>query len=98
MTFKTRLSVLLVSTPDLAFVVIGGMMGNASARSGEDFYRHLGILFEVVGLVQNNYVEEVNVDKVMEGAFRGLSEGLAPDSAYLNPQQVREVESGAAPE
>lgn len=98
MTFKTRLSVLLVSTPVLAFVVIGGMMGNASARTGEDFYRHLGLLFEVVGLVENNYVEAVNVDKVMEGAFRGLAEGLDPDSAYLNPQQVREVESGGVPE
>ena len=27
MTFKTRLSVLLVSTPVLAFVVVGGLMG-----------------------------------------------------------------------
>ena len=41
-----------------------------------------------------NYVEEVKVDKVMEGAMRGLAEGLDPDSAYLNAGQVREVESG----
>ena len=29
MTFKTRLSVLLLSTPVLAFVLVGGLMGNA---------------------------------------------------------------------
>lgn len=95
MTFKTRLSVLLLSTPVLAFVLVGGVMGNASARAEETFYKHLGVLFDVVGLVRSNYVEEVNLDKVMEGAFRGLAEGLDPDSAYLTPQQVQDLESGS---
>src|SRR5437899_5748740 len=31
----------------------------------------------------------------MRGAMRGLAEGLDPDSAYLTPDQVRQVESGA---
>ena len=35
MTFKTRLSVLLLSTPVVVFVVVGGLMGNASARAGD---------------------------------------------------------------
>ena len=34
----------------------------------------------------NNYVEEVKVDKVMEGAMHGLADGLDPDSAYLNAE------------
>ena len=36
-------------------------------------------------LITSNYVEEVNVDKVMHGAMRGLADGLDPDSAYLTP-------------
>ena len=34
----------------------------------------------------------------MQGAMRGLADGLDPDSAYLSPDQVKEVESqqGAA--
>ena len=43
MTLKTRLSVLLISTPFLAFVVVGGLMGNASARAGEDKFQHLKV-------------------------------------------------------
>ena len=27
----------------------------------------------------------------MEGALKGLADGLDPDSAYLNPQQVADV-------
>jgi carboxyl-terminal processing protease len=97
MTFKTRLSVLLVSTPVLAFVLIGGLMGNsAAARTGQDAFVHLRAFRDVVGLVMSTYVEEVKVDKVMEGALRGLAEALDPDSVYLTAAQVRDVESRSA--
>ena len=88
MTFKTRLSVLLICTPILAFVVIGGLMGRAAALGNDETYQHLRVFDEVVSLVMSNYVEEVKVDKVMEGAMRGLAEGLDPDSAYLTAAQV----------
>lgn len=96
MTFKTRLSVLLLSTPVLAFVIVGGLMGNASAGNDDETFQHLRVFDDVVNLVTNNYVEEVKIDKAMEGALRGLADGLDPDSAYLNAKQTREVESGAA--
>jgi len=44
--------------------------------------------------VMSNYVEEVKVDRVMEGAMRGLAEGLDPDSAYLTPSELKIVEAG----
>jgi carboxyl-terminal processing protease len=96
MTLKTRVTVLLISTPVLAFVVVGGLMGNASATRGDETFQHLRVFEDVVRLVMNNYVEEVKVDRVMEGAMRGLADGLDPDSAYLNPKQLKEVESGTA--
>jgi carboxyl-terminal processing protease len=95
MTLRTRLSVMLVSTPVLAFVLVGGLMGNASARSGDQTFQHLRVFEDVVTLVLNNYVEEVKIDRAMEGAMRGLADGLDPDSAYLNAKQTREVEAGA---
>jgi len=38
----------------------------------------------------------VDVTKVMNGAMNGLADSLDPDSAYLTPDQVKQVESGAA--
>lgn len=96
MTFKTRVSVLLVSTPVLAFVLVGGVLGNASAGTDDETFRHLKVFRDVVSLVRSNYVEEVKVDKVMEGALRGMAEALDPDSAYLSPQEVQQIESRAA--
>lgn len=94
MTTKTRLSVLLLSTPLLAFVLVGGLMGKEPG--GDQEFQHLRTFQEVLHLVTSNYVEEVKVDKVMEGAMRGLADGLDADSAYLTPRQVRALEAGEA--
>ena len=82
MTTRTRLSVLLISTPVLAFIVVGGLLGRASTGDAE--FQHLRVFQDVVSLILNNYVEDAKVDKVMEGAMRGLADGLDPDSAYLD--------------
>jgi carboxyl-terminal processing protease len=84
---RSRLLVLVVSIPVLAFAVIGGFMGRASAQ--QESYQPLRIFEDVVTLIVNNYVEEVQVDKVMKGAMHGLADGLDPDSAYLDANHVK---------
>ena len=93
MTAKTRLSILLVSTPVLAFVVVGGLVGQERG-SGESSFRHLRVFQDVVNLVMSNYVEEVGIERAMGGAMRGLADGLDPDSSYLEPKQVRALAAG----
>jgi carboxyl-terminal processing protease len=90
MTTRTRLSVLLISTPLLAFIVLGGISGKAS--SGDQTFQHLRVFEDVVSLILNNYVEDAKVDKVMEGAMRGLADGLDPDSAYLTAAEVKSID------
>ncbi|HWP99750.1 MAG TPA: S41 family peptidase [Vicinamibacterales bacterium] len=92
MSTRTRLLLLCVSAPLLAFVLIGGVLGRQA--SGQEAYPHLRVFEDVVSLIVQNYVEEVDVDRVMEGALRGLADGLDADSAYLAPDQVRAVERG----
>lgn len=96
MSFKTRMSVLLLSTPVLAFVLVGGLMGGESAAQQQG-YGDLRVFNDVLDLVQHNYVGEVQVDKVMDGAMRGLADGLDPDSAFLNQTQVKAIEAGEPP-
>jgi carboxyl-terminal processing protease len=87
MTSRTRLWVLVVSTPVIAFALIGGYLGQAMTR--DDNYRNLAIFGDVFDLVVDNYVEEVDVQKAMRGALRGLADGLDSDSAYLSADLVR---------
>jgi len=94
MTSRTRLFVLAVSTPVIAFALIGGYLGHVMAK--DETYQHLRIFQDVVSLVVDNYVEEVDVRQAMRGAMRGLADGLDPDSAYLTPDLVKAFESNAA--
>ena len=95
MKIRGRVLVLAVSVPVIAFAVIGGFLGN-SALAREDSYQYLRIFEDVVSLIVNNYVEEVNVDKVMHGAMHGLADGLDPDSAFLDVAQVKVLDQGDA--
>jgi carboxyl-terminal processing protease len=92
MTARTRLVVLAVTAPVLAFAVIGGGLGNVMARA-DDTYAHLKVFQDVVSLIMSNYVETPNLDNVMRGAMRGLAENLDSDSAFLTPPMVRQAES-----
>lgn len=95
MTTRNRTVVLLVSVPVLAFAVVGGFLGRDAAAQGES-YRHLRIFDDVLRLILENYVEEVDVDKVMHGAMHGLADGLDPDSAYLDVQQMKTIDGPPA--
>jgi carboxyl-terminal processing protease len=92
MTSRTRILVLVVSAPIIAFAVIGGFLGSAIAR--DDTYQQLRIFQDVVQLIINSYVEEADLKRVMAGAMRGLTEGLDPDSAYFVPDEVKRLEAG----
>jgi len=94
MTSRTRLWVLAVSTPLIAFAIVGGYLGQA--RGKDDTYQHLRVFDDVVSHVVNNYVEEVDIQQAMRGALRGLSDALDPDSAYLTPDLVKAVEQNTS--
>src|SRR5947208_117280 len=91
MSSRTRLIVLSISAPVIVFAIVGGFLGKVMAR--EEAYQNLRIFDDVTQLITNNYVESVNVDKVMNGAMRGLAEALDPDSAFLSPPEVKQAES-----
>ena len=95
MSSRTRLIVMTISAPVIAFAIVGGFLSKVMAR--EDSYPQLKIFGDVVDMISSSYVEEVNMDKVMGGAMRGLADNLDADSAYLTPGEVKQVESGTAP-
>ena len=94
MTARTRLWVLVVSTPVIAFTLIGGYLGQAMTR--DETLRNLRVFEDVMQLVVDNYVEDVDVKKAMRGAMRGLTDGLDLDSSFLTPELVKAFESGGS--
>ena len=57
-----------------------------------DIYGKLQVLTDIIGIVNENYVEDVNWDKAMEGAYRGLLEELDPHSTYIPAKRFKTVQ------
>lgn len=92
MSGRTRFFVFAITAPVIAFAMVGALLGQVWAR--ETPYANLRVFEDVVSLISSNYVEEVNLSKVMRGAMAGLAEGLDPDSVYLPPEAVRQLDAG----
>ncbi|MGE3512117.1 MAG: S41 family peptidase [Vicinamibacterales bacterium] len=92
MSLQTRRIVLIMSAPVVAFVLAGGVLSKVT--SGQGVYQDLKMFNDVFNLISSNYVEKVDLAKVMRGAMDGLADSLDPDSAYLSADQVKQIESG----
>ena len=94
MTTRTRIAVVLISAPVLAFALVGGLLGRTSV--GQETYPHLRVFDDVFSLTTGNYVEPVDVDKLMHGAMHGLADSLDADSAFLTAEEAKGVEAGTS--
>lgn len=95
---RGRALVLALSLAIVVFAAVGGFMSGAmAARNEGSSYEHLRIFDDVVSLISNNYVENVDIDKVMHGAMHGLADGLDPDTSYLDVAQVGAFEKHETP-
>jgi carboxyl-terminal processing protease len=58
----------------------------------QDTYESLEAFSNVLNLVQENYVEEVDSQKAIEGAIRGMLTTLDPHSSYMKPDDFKELQ------
>lgn len=90
MTFRGKLSILMVSAAIAMYAVVGGMLSpwTRAQQPINDSGAQIRIFESVLQHIQNDYVDEPNLEKVRFGALRGLVGGLDPYSSYLTAQQV----------
>ena len=80
----------------LRFVVVGGLMGNASGPRGDETFQHLRVFDDVVSLVLSNYVEDVKIDRAMEGALQGARRRTRSGQRLPEPASRCRLEAGHA--
>ncbi|HEV8702886.1 MAG TPA: S41 family peptidase [Candidatus Polarisedimenticolia bacterium] len=89
-----RKLMLVLSTALVLFSVSGAMMGRVVAVEGT--YSYLKLFNEALYLIVHNYVQPVQLDGLMEGAYRGMLESLDPVNEYLSPVQYEKAFRGDA--
>ena len=82
---KTLLSIIFILF--LSFILVSAGTGS----SAKEFFNKIKSLSQVVKLVENYYVEEADMDELIDGAIRGLLETLDPHSSYITSEQIKKV-------
>lgn len=94
-----------LSIPALALLVLGAIAAvtpgalradeAAAADAAETDtlpLEELRTFVEILNRVKQGYVEDVSDEKLLENAIRGMLDGLDPHSAYLAPEEFKEIQ------
>ena len=68
---------------------------NFSTAYSEDnnLYKKIDLFGEVLDKVNKEYVEEIDKLEVMDAAINGVLQSLDPYSAYLSPEELKEMQT-----
>jgi carboxyl-terminal processing protease len=86
MMTKKRIAFVSLSAVLMAVLLGGALFGQASQKG--NIYRYLSIFSEVFDLVRSNYVDQVGSEKLMDGAFAGVTDAIDEFSYYVPPTQM----------
>src|ERR1700691_3576824 len=76
----------------LSLALFAAFVGTVVTRA-EDKYQDLQLFAKVLNLVQQYYVEEVDVKKLIYGGIKGMLRELDPHTNFLPPDIYKEFES-----
>ena len=79
----------------LVFIVgflSGDITASRHAAQANVVFGKLKIFGDVLSVIQGSYVEEPDVDNLVQGAIKGMLQTLDPHSSYLTPDMLKQVE------
>jgi carboxyl-terminal processing protease len=55
----------------------------------ESPFQHLQLFAQALSIIEAQYVEPIDLDRLMQGAIRGMVASLDPHSTYMSPEEYR---------
>lgn len=65
--------------------------GQTVIASANDLFQKLNVFSDMVSIINDNYVDDVDWDKVIDGAYNGLLEELDPHSVYIPKKRLTKI-------
>lgn len=84
---KTTYSLLLIISLCLATPLFGD-----DTRLKQETYKNLETFSNVLTLLEQHYVDEIDTGTVIKGAINGMLGSLDPHSAYMTPEDFKELQ------
>jgi carboxyl-terminal processing protease len=94
MLHRGKLLVFFGSALVVLYGVSAAFYGKVVAK--DEAYKELSVFMDALDKVNRDYVEVPDMNKVQEGAMRGLIEALDPYSSVLSKEQFAEIEKRRA--
>jgi len=88
---KTKTALIFASLLVLLALSLGGGLASKGVDTAST-YENLKLFTEVLSIVQNQYVEEMEPPKLLQGAVRGMVNSLDPHSSFLDKESYREFQ------
>jgi len=85
---KSTRSLLLVVSSLIVVVLLGSGLA-LRVGATENSYRQAVRFAEILSLVMENYVDPVEAERLLLGAYEGMLGGLDPNGAFLTPEEVK---------
>jgi len=81
-------------TKFLVTIIFSFFLINISfSANDENIYDKIDLFSEVLDKINNEYVEEINQNKVMDAAIDGVLQSLDPYSGYMSPEIFKEMQT-----
>lgn len=79
----------------IIFVICGiTILGYTETKKGAaSRFEYIDLFSKVLDLIENQYYREVDTEKLIEGAIRGMLDTLDPHSSYLDREAMRKMTS-----
>ena len=68
-------------------------LNNSFAETDKNIYEKIDLFSEVLGKINEEYVEEVDQSDVLDAAINGVLQSLDPYSAYMSPKMFEEMKT-----
>jgi carboxyl-terminal processing protease len=89
--FFSKRALLLFAS--LTVMILLGPYGDSRVSAiDRNTYRNLKTFSEVLDMVEKNYVDPVENDKLMQGAINGMIKSLDPHSSFMTADMYKELE------
>ncbi len=81
-------------TKFLVTIIFSFFLINISfSANDENIYDKIDLFSEVLDKINNEYVEEINQNKVMDAAINGVLQSLDSYSGYMSPEIFKEMQT-----
>jgi carboxyl-terminal processing protease len=76
-----------------ALILAAPVMAATAKTNADNTYEQMKLLVDVLGYIQDNYVDETETQKLVYGAAEGMVHTLDPFSQFLEPEMNREMKT-----